>query len=201
MLGLVALKKLRNRSLVLCLSLVEFVLTVCSGCVSRNSDSTASNDVNQIGLVNWNIGNRRKLNVVVCQRQTSNVSRPPRILKMLDGPREVFRLGTSDTFLGAFSLSDSGGDLVTLWMGGSAYHIVAFSCHDGKIRTVLDGGSKILPEIIFSTSRDEQHPVILMTDGLMNSPPSAWTTQIYSWNGRVYQSRSHVPYLKRLTQL
>lgn len=107
-----------------------------------------------------------------------------------------------DHFLGMFPFGDNSDSLMTVWMGGSAYHFNVFSVSNGNINISLESGSHNFPEIadIDNDGKEE----ILISEGsfLINHKtkkiiryPEA--TNIYKKNGKVYKLIKTVPWKDR----
>jgi hypothetical protein len=152
-----------------------------------------------VALFPWTVTGYQNLSVVVEQRSDGPV--PTRILKVANDADELYTYETADTFLGAMPLSEADGDLLSIWMGGSSYHLVVLGYHDGAIRKLLGTGSKMPPEVVFPSSNREQRPLILTVDGTMNEPRESWSSRAFSWDGMAYQAGSRVPYLTRMNHL
>jgi len=177
-------------------AIIASALILGAGCSSVHEIKS-----NQIASFVWDVGDRQSLKVVVIEVKQRNEPVPSRTLKIIDNGREVFAHQTADTFLGAIPLADEKGHLLSLWMGGSSYHFLVIGEQDGRFIELLEAGSKMPPELVFPASNLEQRPFILATDGLMSQRADGWTTRVFYWDGRSYQSKDPVPYLTRLSQL
>jgi len=95
---------------------------------------------------------------------------------------------TSDAFIGMFTDKDSGGSLITTWVGGSAYHVIVFDFNK-DIRLSIETGSKIFPELIYDKCGNEY---LLVTD-IDNS------TSIYQKNETSFKYHSKVGFGERFS--
>lgn len=113
---------------------------------------------------------------------------------------------TMASFLCLYPLGEAGGNLLTIWVGGSGYQFVIFSISDDKIRIVFDDGSTRMPEIadIDNDGGDE----LLITTGAFRtdyrtkeviSLPEA--RDIYKWNGNTYAKIKSIPWKYELVPL
>ena len=101
-------------------------------------------------------------------------------------------------FSGIYPLYD--GNLMSIWAGGSAYHVKVFSAVDkGKIKVVLEEGVKSMPEV---ADRDNDGiPEILFSSGSTFSKNSRTiepeSTKIYRWENNAYKLIKTVPWKSR----
>lgn len=122
--------------------------------------------------------------------------------KMGDKFKKIYEFNPGDIFLSMYPLSDNG-NLVTVWVTGSAYRFYIFSFIDERIKLVLDEGSKAMPEIVDIDNDGEDE--ILITEGafltdyktkkIISRPES---TRIYKWEGKSYKLIKTVPWKNRL---
>lgn len=107
-----------------------------------------------------------------------------------------------DHFIGMFPFGDNSDSLMTVWIGGSAYHFNVFSVSDGNINISLESGSHNFPEIadIDNDGKEE----ILISEGsfLVNHETKKIirhpeTTNIYKKNGKTYKLIKTVPWKDR----
>ncbi|MBI4685851.1 MAG: hypothetical protein HY755_11725 [Nitrospirae bacterium] len=126
--------------------------------------------------------------------------------KIGDNLKKIYEYKTGNNFIGMYPLADANGDLVTIWVGGTAYHFNIFSLVDSEIKMVFEDGSKQLPEIvdIDNDGKDE----ILITQGsfLMNRDTKKLfrypeETRIYRKEGDSYKLIKTVPWENRLNSL
>ncbi len=92
----------------------------------------------------------------------------------------ITAIRTPDSFLSMYPISDESDLFVTVWVGGSAYHIRVFTWKDNKPYCVLDDGSKNFPEIVF----DAGNTFFFLSDAPGGPDnPTNWKTKCYQWNG------------------
>ena len=101
-----------------------------------------------------------------------------------DHPVE-FQEETMDSPVSAFRLREDSAQFVTIWMGGSSYHIRIYDFGLGGIHKVLDAGCRSPPQFI--TLKDGRQGVVLADSHETNNDQ---VTQIHgtlwSWNGSTY---------------
>jgi len=121
----------------------------------------------------------------------------------LDSSRyiEIFRYNTGCNFVSFYQTCEYRGNLLTVWIAGSAYHYTIFSFIEGKVVQTVDCGSKIRPEIIFKDFESEYE--ILVTHKSWDKDKKTGEdvylpdyTTIYKWNKDHYDA-IEVPYKKR----
>lgn len=136
------------------------------------------------GLTIWDDGNKNIYAVV----KKNDHQRALVFLEKENGEliKEKFIYRTSDGFIGMFSDKDSGGSLITIWAGGSAYHIVVFESSK-DIRVSFKMGSKMLPELIYDKC-DNHYLLITDIDSL---------TSIYKKDAQSFKFISKVDFDER----
>jgi hypothetical protein len=119
-----------------------------------------------------------------------------------DNISSIYEFAPGDSFLSMYPISEDG-NLMTIWVSGSAYRIYIFSLEDKKIKTVLEEGSKLMPEIldIDNDGSDE----ILITEGnfLINKDSKEIIslpekTRIYKWVEKSYKLIETVSWKERV---
>jgi len=111
---------------------------------------------------------------------------------------KIFNFETPDSLLNVYALGDYNARLFTTWVGGSAYHLRVWAFIDGQVRQVLDGGTKIAPELLYDEHGDES---VLITDPVKETgqwSAAGGTTTVFKWDGRKYEKIGTVPWTKRL---
>jgi hypothetical protein len=100
-----------------------------------------------------------------------------------------------------FPTSDAG-DLVTIWLGGSAFHFYVFSFQKNKINQTLETGSYMMPEFVTIEGNDKP-AIIIVSDTIRdkNSVRQPTAATIYKWNGDRYSEFKTVEWKKRFTAL
>ena len=106
------------------------------------------------------------------------------IFKDSDGRKEISRETNDDQFLSMFVTGESGGRLVTVWMGGSSYHFIVYSYENDKIKRVLETGSKLMISLERRPNRNETLQVYHFDKGI------AETLETYEWGGDKYVSHT-----------
>jgi len=151
----------------------------------------------------WRVAGREgHLVCEVSQQASSGVAIPMRVLTIYrKGAAKlatVFRFETPDSVLNVYPLGDYNARLFSTWVGGSAYHLRAWSFADGQVKQVLDEGSRLPPEFLYD---DEGRESVLITDPAMEN--GQWTathgtTTVFKWTGQAYDKLGTVPWAKRL---
>jgi hypothetical protein len=114
----------------------------------------------------------------------------------------IYSFKPGDNFVGMIPTADGGGDLFTIWTGGSAYHFYFFSYQNYKVRLIFEGGGRMFPEVVY-LSKDEKPAIIVVTDMIPNKegimqPNNA---EIYRWNGKEYYQYKVTSWVNRLKEL
>jgi hypothetical protein len=136
----------------------------------------------QIAHVLWPNQNANVICEVHEQRSSSD-ELPIRELSFIDSHgRHITAIQTADRFLSMYPIGDKNALFVTVWVGGSAYHVRVFTWKDNKPYCILDDGSKTFPEIIFDVTQSGDTFFFLNdapsgTDNLTN-----WITRCYRWD-------------------
>jgi hypothetical protein len=113
---------------------------------------------------------------------------------------------TMASFLSMYPLSDAGGNLLTIWVGGSGYQFLVFSISGDEIKIVFDDGSKGMPEII-DIDNDGKYELLVMegaftinykTKEVITLPEG---TDVYKWNGNTYVKIGFIPWGNKLAPL
>lgn len=111
-----------------------------------------------------------------------------------------------DSFVGMFPLGDYSNALMTIWVGGSAYHFNVFSISAGKIYPALESGSHNFPELV-DLDNDGRKEILISEgaflvdakDKKVISYPEK--TDVYKWNDKNYVLIKTVPWKGRLEAL
>ena len=101
--------------------------------------------------------------------------------------KPIFEFKPGDSFVGMFPTGDAGGDLMTIWLGGSAYHFYIFSFQKNTISTIFEGGGYMMPEFVNIEGDDK--PAIIVVNTMRPDEKSIrhpTTAIIYRWNGNKY---------------
>jgi len=107
-----------------------------------------------------------------------------------------------DHFVGMIPLGDYDKNLMTVWVGGSAYHFNAFTVSNGKVISVLEAGSHNYPE--FADIDNDGQVEVLISEGaflidakenkVLSYPDKA---NVYKWDGKSYALIKTVPWKTR----
>ena len=162
--------------------------------------SAISTQQKVIAVVPWSVADSELLCVFTEIRITSQgETGPARMMTVYRQDKslltKIFAEGTGDSFMNAFPLGESSDRLFVGWVSGSAHHFAAYAYIDGAVKKVLEAASKGMPEIEYDENMRES---ILVTNfDLRNGQLSPMSTDIYRWNGRVYDKIEGVPWAKR----
>ncbi len=136
----------------------------------------------QIAHVLWP---NQNVNVIceVHEQRSGTDALPTRELSFIDSHgRHVTATQTPDHFLSMFPIGDKNALLVTVWVGGSAYHVRVFTWKDNKPNCVLDDGSKTFPEFAFDVTGSKNIFFFLSDAPGGPDDPANWTTKCYRWD-------------------
>ena len=117
------------------------------------------------------------------------------------GPKPLFEFRPGDSFVGMFPTSDAG-DLVTIWLGGSAFHFYIFSFQDDTIRLTLETGSYMMLEFV-QLEGDDKPAIIIVSDTRWdkNSVRRPAKATIYKWKRDRYLKFKVVDWRNRFRAL
>ena len=94
--------------------------------------------------------------------------------------------------------TNDAGDLVTIWVGGSAFHFYVFSFQKNKVNLTLETGSYMMPEFV-STELIDKPAIIIVDDRTWdkNSRIQPNSVTIYKWDGEKYSEFKTVEWKNR----
>jgi hypothetical protein len=188
--------------------LVMFIASIAISTHSQNGSQTITlpsllRHEEVFALTPWSTSGADLLCVFSQSRQASQTNReslPERRMVVYrrqgSSLTNVFETETADWFFSAYPTRE-GGRLLVIWGGGSAYHVNVYAYLTGKVRQVLDEGSRDVPEVSFD---DEGRESILLTspgmvDGTWKN--STGTTSVFMWNGNSYSKIGTFPWSRR----
>jgi len=167
--------------------------------VTSHSRLVATND--------WSLNDRTYLCVVTQLLEQTN-SLGNRRLEFYERAKDKLQLKysfeTGDWFLSVYPLKDVDGNLMTIWGGGSAYHIVIFSEIGEDVKIVLRTGSYFMPEIADVDNDGEYELIvsegknIISVDHKQIVLPESAT--VLKWVGKRYTRIWAGPWADRLKQ-
>jgi hypothetical protein len=124
---------------------------------------------------------------VICEvhEQRTNLDElPTRELSFIDSHgKHITAVQTPDSFIGMYPIGDENALFVTVWSGGSAYHVLVFTWKDDKPYCVLESGSKAFPEILFDTQLGDTFFFLNDCPGGPDDPAN-WITRRYRWHNK-----------------
>jgi hypothetical protein len=114
------------------------------------------------------------------------------------GAVTLVELEPSAFFVGMFPTREGGGNLITIWATANAYYVHVFAVVGGNVTTVLNAGTRLLPEILYVGQDPE--PALVISTGVVleDAGPRPSTADIYRWRGGRYVLDRTVPWDKRL---
>lgn len=200
--------KLHIVAIAVCLNLL---LPIWGSCEERESEeitlSTIIKSESVLAMNYWDVDDITLLCLITLHSvKVDDNTYPDRRLtfykKIGDKFNKLYQFKPGDYFLSMYPTSDNG-NLVTVWVTGSAYRFYIFSFIDKEIKLVLDEGSKLMPEIVDIDNNGEDEILIssgnylidAKTKKVLSYPES---TRIYKWNGKSYALIKTVPWKTRL---
>lgn len=156
-----------------------------------------------VGLSYWDVGKNPILCIITDHvKKRKDMSIPFRQLRLYEMRNNFlakkYEMETPDNLVAVSSLSD--GNLMALWMSGSAFRVNIFSAVDAEVRLVLKEGSKTAPEAV-DLNNDGTEEILISSGSvfLPNNKIEPETTRIYKWDGKSYRLIKTVPWRGRLT--
>jgi hypothetical protein len=115
--------------------------------------------------------------------------------------QEIYRDSIGDGLVGFYQTSEYQGNLITIWIAGSAYHFKVFSYVNGTVHLVQEAGSKVMPELVKPDFRSEYkiiytHIRMDIDEKTGNGDFVPCGTEIYTWKKDHYEEID-VPYRNR----
>ena len=164
-----------------------------------------------IAMNNWDLIKKEFTCIVTALKAKAQHSRIPTFqLSFYENSKnklvKKYVYETMASFLSLYPLGEAGGNLVTIWIGGSGYQFVVFSISEGEIKIVFDDGSSSMPEFI-DIDNDGDYE-ILITQGAFRinyktkeviTLPEA--RDVYKWNGDTYVKIKSIPWQNKLLPL
>lgn len=158
-----------------------------------------------LSLVRWRVeGKQGHLLCLVSEERANRgeVSLPTRVLIIYreDGDKltEIYKFESPDSALNTYPLGEYNARLFVTWVGGSAYHLQVLAFVDGRVRQVLEEGSKLSPEFLYD---EQDRESVLITEPTFENgkwTPTNGMTTVFKWNGQSYDKLGTVPWAKRL---
>jgi hypothetical protein len=144
---------------------------------------------------------------------------PGGTLVVYDDDKRVFSFNSDQLPISMFVMGEAG-NLATLWEAGDGTYILCiFTYQNGKVKKVLEGSSKLLPEFVY----EPKPPGSLIVDAKQHVPGGYWnerviianmdwvhdaktgaseylpvTADIFRWDGERYQVHEKVKWTERL---
>jgi hypothetical protein len=166
---------------------------------------------NVIAIGRWNLIKKEYSCIVTLQKsQTQGYSIPNFQLsfyeKVKDKLVKKYIYETMASFLCSYPLADAGGNLVTIWVGGSGLQFLVFSNRDHEVQIVFDDGSKSMPEIVDIDNDGQYELLITKGDFLINYKTKEVISlpegrDVYKWNGNTYVKIGFIPWGNNLAPL
>lgn len=111
-----------------------------------------------------------------------------------------------DNFVGMFQLGDNSNTLMTIWIGGSAYHFKVFNISAGKVFLALQSSSHNYPELV-DLDNDGTEEILISKGTLLVDAKDKKVlrfpqkTDLYKWDGKNYVLIKTVSWKNRLDAL
>jgi hypothetical protein len=157
-------------------SLFYLFLLTCAGL--SNAEEPPKNRIAQVLWPNQNL----TVTCEVLEQRLKGEELPNRELLFIDSKgNHIQVISTPDRFLSMFPIGDKNALFVSVWLGGSAYHIRVFCWKDNKPTCVLDDGSKAFPEITFDLSGINTFFFLNDETGGPDDLDN-WTTKCFRWD-------------------
>ncbi len=185
------------------LTLLILFVAVAEGQTNTASAASPSGGEKLVATAQWRVaGKQGRLLCQVSEQSLDAERSPTRVLSIYreEGAKlaRIFNFETSDSLLNIYALGDYDGRLFTTWVAGSAYHFRVWAFVDGRVKEVLDEGTKMPPEFLYD---DQGRESVLITEPSMENGKWAatnGTTTVFKWNGENYEKIGRVPWSKRL---
>jgi hypothetical protein len=167
-------------------------LILCLLCCSCSSEIRHKDP--EVAKLLW----RCRRSIIVCEvheKPSEQNELPIRELSFTDlSGNNTIAVQTPDSFLGMFPTSDKvDAPLVTVWVGGSAYHIRVFEWEASQFRCILDDGSKIFP--VITPENYQSDDIVFLLADYAGGPedPANWTTRCYRWDNQTMTLIKDIP--------
>lgn len=188
-----------------------WVTFLVGGVVSGNPVGERPRNDTLLASGSWDISrecSETRMPKSACNEDLANVE----VLRQQDGPSrlrvshleqgkmvQLAEIVRGDRFLGMIPTRDAGGNLITLWVGGSAYKVLVVRYADGQIKQVLDVGTRSVPELVWCAG-SEPAMLVARWDVPVDSPDHTARplgVAIYCWKGDTYVKATTVPWKDR----
>jgi hypothetical protein len=115
--------------------------------------------------------------------------------------QEIYRDSIGYGLVGFYQTSEYKGNLITIWIAGSAYNFKVFSYVNGAVHLVQEAGSKVMPELVKPDFRSEYkiintHIEMEIDEKTGNGDFVPCGTEVYTWKKDHYEEID-VPYKNR----
>jgi hypothetical protein len=115
-------------------------------------------------------------------------------------PKTLLELDPGLSLVCLCPLGDSHKEILSVWSGGSSYHIWIVGVQGEKAEILLEAPSKLFPEVLYS--KDSKLPLVITSDTRgQPAEPGTWRASLYAAGKGKYVRRREGPYLKRLRDL
>ena len=172
-----------------------------------------------VTLQNWTPDNAPEVSFTAAIVQPAQKDQTQGVLDVYQGAKRIFSFDSAQTPLSMFTMGKSG-NLATVWEAGDGTYILCvFAYQNGKVKKVLEGSSKLMPEFVYAPTP----PGSLLVDSNQPVPGGYWsqriiianmdwvhdtktgaseylplTADIFTWDGKSYQVRENVKWADRL---
>ena len=172
-----------------------------------------------LSLQNWTPDNASDVSMTAAIVQSVKQEQIQGVLVVYQDAKRIFSFSSEQTPVSTFVMGESG-NLATVWEAGDGTYILCmFAYLDGKIKKVLEGSSKLMPEFVYAPTP----PGSLLVDNSQPVPGGYWsqriiianmdwvhdsktgaseylplTADVFTWDGKRYQVRENVKWTERL---
>lgn len=152
---------------------------VVISCLTAAGPTTAA----QQFVAQWDVGP-----VLTCTVSETGAAHRERQLVIKDGNKLLARLTDLSRVIAIYPTRDVNGLLVTVWQGGSAYHVRAFVYRDARVVQVMDAGTYFFPELLDVDGDGSPELLIRETGGQLAPDARLLGTKIvaYKWDGKKF---------------
>jgi hypothetical protein len=172
-----------------------------------------------LSLQSWNPDNTTEGSLTAAIVQPAKPEQIRSALVVYQATRRIFSFSSEQSPLWMFTTSELG-NLATVWEAGDGTYILCvFAYQDGKVKKVLEGSSKLMPEFVYAPTPQGS----LLVDSKRQVPGGYWsrriiianmdwvhdaktgaseylplTADIFTWDGKRYVVRENVKWTDRL---
>ncbi|MDD4591754.1 MAG: hypothetical protein PHG06_15195 [Parabacteroides sp.] len=156
-------------------------------------------DHQKIISVPWDVGLNEPLKVVVNEsfdkKEKIHIREFAIYRHVNNHLKKIYSFETPDHPVSISQTQDSGGKLLTIWIGGSAYHISVYYFNSNNVIRVLETGSRMFPELIHLSSGADAFIITGSNGNKLNE------SEIYCWQNNNYVMLKKLPFERRFEKV